>query len=199
MRNLAFKRTIMSAGEIDDAVHRMAKAIIEIYPNLPNAAIVGVKTNGVPLARRLIEKLELMSSVRMDLGMLDINLYMEDWQAIAERPIIHTTDIPFSLRDKNIILIDDILASGRTTQAAMESLLDGGRPHSIWLGVLIDIGHRRFPIQPDFCGRKVTVDEDEILIVNLQAGPGTDPDHPEGVIVIARPDSTSSPAKGETA
>jgi pyrimidine operon attenuation protein/uracil phosphoribosyltransferase len=118
--------------------------------------------------------------------MLDINLYMEDWQAIAERPIIHTTEIPFSLRNKNIILVDDILASGRTIQAAMESLLDGGRPHSIWLAILIDIGRRRFPIQPDFCGITEAVDDDEILLIKLREMEGPLPDMPEGVVVSPR-------------
>ena len=179
-----FKRNIMTGEEIDRSLDQIAAEALTAYSNLSNVAVIGVRTNGVPLARRLIDKIEAVSEKRLELGMLDINLYMDDWRAVAERPIVHTTEIPFSLKDRDILLIDDILASGRTIQAAMEALLDGGRPRSIWLAILIDVGRRRFPIQPDYCGLRVPVSDDEILVVALKGKP--DDKQPEGVVVYSR-------------
>lgn len=174
----------MTGEEIDRSLDQIAAEALTAYSNLSNVAVIGVRTNGVPLARRLIDKIEAVSEKRLELGMLDINLYMDDWRAVAERPIVHTTEIPFSLKDRDILLIDDILASGRTIQAAMEALLDGGRPRSIWLAILIDVGRRRFPIQPDYCGLRVPVSDDEILVVALKGKP--DDKQPEGVVVYSR-------------
>ena len=159
---------MMDAAEIDRALTRIAHEILEKHTALDGLSLVGIRTRGVPLAQRLAERLEQLTGSAPPTGVLDINLYRDDLSLIADHPILRRTEIPFDVDDSRIVLVDDVLFTGRTVRAALEGLLDLGRPARIMLAVLVDRGHRELPIRADFVGKNVPTSRTELVEVRLR-------------------------------
>ncbi len=167
-------RTLLSAGDLSLAVNRTSLQILERNHTIENLAIVGIHTCGVFLAQRIRAIIEDQTGQQLGYGSLDINLYRDDWSLITQNPVVKTTDIGFTVEGKDVILIDDVLFTGRTIRAAMDALMDYGRPHSIQLAVLVDRGGRELPIQADYVGVQTTVRPDERIQVILEEHGGRD-------------------------
>jgi pyrimidine operon attenuation protein/uracil phosphoribosyltransferase len=164
----------MNRQEIDLAVRRIALQILERNADLSELAIVGIHTCGVFLAERIGAVLRQQTGRDIPAGSLDINLYRDDWSLMTQNPVVRTTDIPFDVDNINLVLVDDVIFSGRTIRAAMDAIMDFGRPHSIQLAVLVDRGGRELPIQPDFTGMVTTVLPSERIQVRLDERGGSD-------------------------
>ena len=164
---------ILDAVEIDRILKRMAYEILEAHKE-NNIALVGIHTRGVYLARRLKAHLLAFEGAEVLSGEIDITLYRDDWTQMSAQPVVKTTEIPFSVEGKKIILVDDVLYTGRTVRAAMDAVIDFGRPASIELAVLIDRGHRELPIQSDFTGQCVSTEKAETVNVMLAECDGRD-------------------------
>lgn len=149
------KTKILDAEAIRRSVTRMAHEILEHHKGSPDLAIVGIRTRGAILAQRLAKEIETIRGVSVPVGILDITLYRDDLSRIAPNPVLRATEIPFDVTDLRIVLIDDVLFTGRTIRAAMDALSDLGRPQSIQLGVLVDRGHRELPIRADYVGKNI--------------------------------------------
>jgi pyrimidine operon attenuation protein / uracil phosphoribosyltransferase len=162
------KAQLMSASEIDRTLVRLAHEILEKTTDLDKLAFIGVRRRGVPLAQRLAKKIESLENRAIPVGILDINLYRDDLTTVDVKPVVSATEIPFSIQDKDIILMDDVLYTGRTTRAALDALFDHGRPARVRLLVLIDRGHRELPIEARFVGRVLQTTDDEIVEVKFQ-------------------------------
>jgi len=165
---------LLDAADIERIVTRITYEIIENCRDLDNLALVGIHTRGVFLARRIQNKLREIESITLNTGDMDINLYRDDWTRISQQPIVRKTDIAFSVDEKPIILVDDVLFTGRTIRAAMDALMDFGRPARIELAVLIDRGHRELPIQANYIGKYIKTRPDEAINVRLSECDGTD-------------------------
>ena len=161
-------KTIMGESDIRRALVRIAHEIIEKNRGTKKLVLIGIKRRGDFIARRLAERIQQSEGVKIPLGALDITLYRDDLQLVSETPIIEGTDIPFNINKKIIILVDDVLYTGRTIRAAIEEILDFGRPKAIQLAVLLDRGHRELPIQADFIGKKVPTEKNEIVDVFIK-------------------------------
>ncbi len=161
-------RSIMSATDMERSLNRIALQILEQNHGVDNLAIIGIHTCGVFLARRVHQNLEAVEKSEIPYGSLDISLYRDDWSLASQNPVVQKTDINFSIENQTLILIDDVLYTGRTIRAAMDAIMDFGRPKSIQLAVLIDRGGRELPIQPDYNGREVKVCTDEHVNVLLR-------------------------------
>lgn len=168
------KATILSSDEIRRALTRIAHEIIERNKGAENLAIIGVHTRGIPLAERLASKLSELEGVEVPRGMLDITLYRDDLSEVAQQPIIRETQVPFDLRDRRVILVDDVLYTGRTVRSALDALIDLGRPEGIQLAVLVDRGHRELPIRADYVGKNLPTSKQEVVKVKLQETDGVD-------------------------
>ncbi|MBU1139715.1 MAG: bifunctional pyr operon transcriptional regulator/uracil phosphoribosyltransferase PyrR [Proteobacteria bacterium] len=161
-------RTLLSANDLSLAVNRISLQILERNHNIENLAIVGIHTCGVFLAQRIRQLIQDQTDKLLPYGSLDINLYRDDWSLITQNPVVKTTDIGFTVEGQDVILVDDVLFTGRTIRAAMDALMDYGRPHSIQLAVLVDRGGRELPIQADYVGVRTTVMPDERIKVILE-------------------------------
>lgn len=168
------KAIILSKDEMNRALTRIAHEIIERNKGAQNLAIVGIHTRGIPLARRLAQKINELENTQVPCGVVDITLYRDDLSEVAERPVIRHTDIPFELTQQNVILVDDVLYTGRTVRAALDALIDLGRPSSIQLAVLVDRGHRELPIRADYIGKNLPTGKHEIIKVKTQESDGID-------------------------
>ena len=166
--------TIMGELEIRRALVRIVHEIIEKNKGTRNLALIGIKRRGDFIARRIAEKIKENEGKKVLIGALDITLYRDDLQLVSETPIVESTEIPFDLSEKVVILIDDVLYTGRTIRAAMEEILDFGRPKAIQLAVLLDRGHRELPIQADFIGKKIPTARNEIVDVYVKELDGED-------------------------
>jgi pyrimidine operon attenuation protein/uracil phosphoribosyltransferase len=175
------KSQLMSATEIDRTLQRVAHEIVERSGGTSNLALIGVRRRGVPLANRIAQAMREIDRVEVPVGTLDITLYRDDLSKVAAHPVIQSSDINFSVDDKDLILVDDVLYTGRTTRAAMNALFDLGRPRSLRLCVLIDRGHRQMPIEASFVGRMVQTSDTEIIEVKLR-----EIDQEERVILVDR-------------
>ena len=162
------KAQLMSASEIDRTLVRLAHEILEKAGNPEQLAFIGIRRRGVPLAQRLAAKIEALEKRKVPVGTLDINLYRDDLTTVDIKPVVSSTEIPFSIQGKNIILMDDVLYTGRTIRAALDALFDHGRPAKVHLLVLIDRGHRELPIEARFVGRTVQTTDNEIIEVKFQ-------------------------------
>jgi len=162
------KRQLMSASEIDRTLVRLAHEILEKTGDLDQLAFIGIRRRGVPLAERLAKKIEALERRTVPVGVLDINLYRDDLSTVDIKPVVSGTDIPFSVQGKDIVLMDDVLYTGRTVRAALDALFDHGRPARVRLLVLIDRGHRELPIEARFIGREVQTAGTEIIEVKFQ-------------------------------
>ncbi len=171
----------VTAEEVRALVVRLAREISHRNQGVGDLAMVGIKRRGVPLARRLAELVSRGRRTKIPVGAMDITLYRDDLQLVAETPIVRGSEIGFDLNGRTVVLVDDVIFTGRTARAALSELLDFGRPRSIQLAVLIDRGHRELPIQPDFTGRVLRTARDDLVDICLVEEDGRD-----GVYVTRR-------------
>jgi pyrimidine operon attenuation protein/uracil phosphoribosyltransferase len=166
----------MDADRISRALTRIAHEIVERNRGVEELALVGVRSRGVPLARRIARALQQITGDEVSTGALDITLYRDDLmrQAVGPQPLVRRTEIPFSIDDRLIILVDDVLYTGRTTRAALDALIDFGRPRAIQLVALVDRGHRELPIKADYVGKNIPTARNESVQVRLQEIDGRD-------------------------
>jgi pyrimidine operon attenuation protein/uracil phosphoribosyltransferase len=163
----------MDEGAMERGLRRMAAEILERHPDLDALALVGIRTRGVPIAERL-SRIIAASGRRVPVGSLDITLYRDDLTAIGPQAVLRETRIPFPIDGRRIVLVDDVLYTGRTIRAALDGLIDFGRPRSIELAVLVDRGHRELPIHADYVGKAVSTVPEEQVAVRLQEIDGVD-------------------------
>jgi len=160
-------RQIMTADEIRRATVRISHEIVEKQAGTDGLALIGIQRRGVPLARRLAEAIHEHEGVELPVGALDITFYRDDLSMIAQQPLVKGTDLPFDLNGRTIVLVDDVLYTGRTIRAAMDALVDFGRPQAMRLAVLVDRGHRELPIRADHVGKNVPTSREEVVRVHL--------------------------------
>src|SRR5512134_71336 len=158
---------IMDEASMARALTRMAHEILEKHRGTEGLALVGIRSRGVPLAHRIAERIRSIEGTEVPVGILDINLYRDDLTTIDEHPIVRKTEIPFSVDGVKVVLTDDVLFTGRTIRAALDALIDLGRPLTIQLAVLIDRGHRELPIRADYVGRNVPTAQEEDVKVSF--------------------------------
>ncbi len=174
VRPLIEKARIMSEDDMRRAISRLSHEILERNGGPDGIVICGIRTRGQFLAERIVRKIEEIEEVRPPLGVLDITLYRDDLQTIAKQPVVRSTQIPVSIVDRNVILVDDVLYTGRTIRAAMDEVIDFGRPSTIQLAVLVDRGHREFPIRADYVGKNVPTSQTEVVKVQFAEVDGKD-------------------------
>ena len=162
------KSQLMSASEIDRTLVRLAHEILEKSDDLDRLAFIGIRRRGVPLAQRLSQKIESLERRTIPVGILDINLYRDDLSTVGVAPVVNATEINFPVTGKDVILMDDVLYTGRTIRAALDALFDHGRPSRVQLLALIDRGHRELPIEARYIGRTVQTTASEIIEVKFQ-------------------------------
>jgi pyrimidine operon attenuation protein/uracil phosphoribosyltransferase len=162
------KAQLMSASEIDRTLVRLAHEILEKTKDLDLLAFIGIRRRGVPMAQRLASKIAALENLKIPVGILDISLYRDDLSTISTQPVINATEIAFPVTGKDIILMDDVLYTGRTIRAALDALFDHGRPGRVQLLVLIDRGHRELPIEAKYVGRMVQTTANEIIEVKFR-------------------------------
>ncbi len=172
---------LLDARQMDVHLQRLCREIVAAFGNNESLALVGIRTRGLSLAERLVVMLREILQKDIPLGALDITLYRDDLSELAGSPIVRPTEIPFSLKGHTLVLVDDVLFTGRTIRAAMDALLDHGRPNRIWLAALVDRGGRQLPIQADFMALKLEVPLDQRVSVKVQEIDGVD-----GVFMEAR-------------
>ncbi len=168
------KATLMDDQEVVRALTRIAHEIVERNKGADGLALVGVHTRGVPIAERLADLIERFEGVRPPTGKLDITLYRDDLTEIALQPIVRKTEVPFDVAGMRIVLCDDVLYTGRTARAALDALVDMGRPKVIQYAVLVDRGHRELPIRADYVGKNVPTARTELVKVRLTETDGAD-------------------------
>lgn len=161
------KAKIMDALTMERSITRIAHEIIERNKGVADVALIGIQRRGVPLAKRLADCIEKVEGKKIPVGHLDITFYRDDLSLVNEHPVLNGTDISFGITGQNIVLVDDVLFTGRTTRSAMDALMDSGRPKSIQLAVLIDRGHRELPIRADFVGKNVPTSRSEMIAVRI--------------------------------
>lgn len=167
MVNLIEKTIIMDEQAIRRGLIRIAHEIIENNKGVENLVLVGIRTRGVPLAERLATEIKRIEGVGLPVGILDITLYRDDLSTLSYQPVVHQTQIPVDINGKKIVLIDDVLYTGRTVRAALDAIIDIGRPKVIQLAVLVDRGHRELPIRADYVGKNVPTSSKEVVGVQL--------------------------------
>ena len=169
LNNIAF-----SDKDISRAISRITHEILEKNKGAEKLALIGIRTRGVTLANRIRKKINDIENIEVDLGILDITLYRDDLDAGKRNPMIEKTSIPFPLEDKQVVLVDDVLFTGRTIRAAIDALIDIGRPSNVQLGVLIDRGHRELPIRADYVGKNIPTAKNNRVQVLLKEDDGKD-------------------------
>jgi pyrimidine operon attenuation protein / uracil phosphoribosyltransferase len=177
------KRQLLSAEEINRTLQRLAHEIVEKSGGTKDLAFIGVRRRGIPLAQRLAKILHDSAHVDIPVGTLDITLYRDDLTTVGPQPVVHSSEIDFQVDDRDLVVIDDVLYTGRTIRAAMNGLFDLGRPRRVRLCVLMDRGHRELPIEASFVGRTVQTSDTEIVEVRLQ-----EIDNEERVMLVDRVD-----------
>ena len=165
---------VLDAAKIDRTITRMAHEIVERNRDLDNLALVGIRSRGVPLAHRLQKRIAGISGRELPVGTLDITLYRDDLTTVGPQAILKETRIPFPIDGRRIVLVDDVLFTGRTIRAALDGLMDFGRPRQIQLAVLVDRGHRELPIRADYAGKNVPTNREEMVEVRLEEEDGCD-------------------------
>ncbi len=167
-------RQIMTADEIRRAIIRISHEIVERQAGTDGLVLVGIQRRGVPLAGRIAAAIEEHEGATLPTGALDITFYRDDLSLVAQQPIVKGTAIPVDLNEKTVVLVDDVLYTGRTIRAAMDALVDFGRPRAIRLAVLVDRGHRELPIRADHVGKNVPTSRDELVKVHVDETDGED-------------------------
>jgi pyrimidine operon attenuation protein / uracil phosphoribosyltransferase len=181
--NIKEKGQIMSASEIERTLVRLAHEIVEKNNGIENLGLVGIKRRGIPIAQRLAKIIERIEKKPVPVGTLDITLYRDDLSTVGPKPVVNPSEMEFNITDKDIVLCDDVLYTGRTVRAALDALFDHGRPRRVQLLVLIDRGHRELPVEAGFVGRRVQTTDLEIIEVKLQ-----ETDQMEKVLMVERAD-----------
>ncbi len=171
---MRLKKTIMDSDGVRRALTRIAHEIVEKNKGIKNLVLVGIEAKGVPLAHRLAKRIEEFEKTAIPVGHLDITRYRDDLDLPGSKQEKALTHIPFSIKEQNVVIVDDVLYTGRTVRAAMDALMDRGRPSLIQLAVLIDRGHRELPIRPDYVGKNVPSSRRETIVVRLQEEGGLD-------------------------
>lgn len=161
------KSMLMDETAMARAIMRISHEIVERNKGVEDSVLIGIVTRGAPLARKIRDNIEKIEGNRVETGYVDITLYRDDLSEISDMPKVKKTDVPFSIKDKNVILCDDVLYTGRTARAAMEAVLALGRPKSIQLAVLIDRGHRELPIRADYVGKNIPTSLSEVIAVRF--------------------------------
>jgi len=167
-------RRIMTADEVRRATVRISHEIVEKQAGTNGLVLVGIQRRGVPLARRIADSIDENEGVRIPVGALDITFYRDDLSLVAQQPVVKGTDLPFDLNGSTVVLVDDVLYTGRTIRAAMDALVDFGRPRAIRLAVLVDRGHRELPIRADHVGKNVPTSREEVVKVRVTEIDGED-------------------------
>ncbi len=168
------KAKILDRDALNRALMRIAHEILEKNKGVKDLCLVGIRTRGAYLARRLAEFIFKIENANIPVGILDITLYRDDLTLIAPQPLVHKTEIDFDINDKNLVLVDDVLYTGRTVRAALDALIDFGRPRTIQLAVLIDRGHRELPLRADYAGKNIPTSDNETVEVRLIECDGKD-------------------------
>jgi pyrimidine operon attenuation protein/uracil phosphoribosyltransferase len=168
------KTKILDKEAIEKSLKRMAHEIIENAETMDNTALIGIKNRGAYIAERLADKIKEITGDRPEVGALDITLYRDDLTKVSEQPIVHATEITFDIDQKRVVLVDDVLFTGRTIRCALDALIDFGRPGKIQLAVLVDRGHRELPIRADYVGKNVPTAIKESVEVRLEESDGKD-------------------------
>ena len=166
------KATIMDESAMGRAMVRIAHEIIEHNKGVGDVVLVGIQRRGVPLSRQLADVIRDVEGTALDVGVLDITFYRDDLSLCSEHPIVNGTDIPFNITGRTVVLVDDVLYTGRTARAAIDALMDLGRPRAIELAVLVDRGHRELPIRADYVGKNVPTARSEMIHVCVEAFDG---------------------------
>lgn len=161
------KAKIMDEKAITRAITRISHEIIERNKGIENVVLIGIKTRGIPVAQRIASKIEAIEGQKIQTGQMDITLYRDDLSKKQIDPVVNGTKIDFDITDKTVVLVDDVLYTGRTVRSALNALMDVGRPKSIQLAVLVDRGHRELPIRADYVGKNVPTSKSEIISVKL--------------------------------
>ena len=162
------RKNVLTKEEIDRAVTMMSHEILEKNKGSEDLVIIGVRTRGYALAERIAQAINRIDSVSLPVGALDITLYRDDLSMVSEQPIMHKTEIDFDIEGKTVILVDDVLYTGRTIRCALDALVDFGRPKTIQLAILVDRGHRELPIRADYVGKNLPTSQNELVQLNLE-------------------------------
>lgn len=170
----AGREVVLREGEIDHSLDRICEQLLERHPQLSEMVLVGIRTGGVYLAERLRQKILGKKGVHLPSGIIDITLYRDDWTRLSQNPEVRKAEIPFQIEDRHVVLVDDVLFTGRTIRAALDALLDLGRPRRVELAVLIDRGHRELPICADYVGRTLETSKRDSINVELKELVGHD-------------------------
>lgn len=166
--------TLVDSTSLNRMITRISHEIVEKVGDLETLSLIGIWTRGVHLARRIAETVQRVTSADVPVGTLDISFYRDDVYGKVDQPIVKSTDIPFDVNDKTVVIIDDVLFTGRTVRAAMDAIMDYGRPKRIMLAVLIDRGHRELPIRADIVGKNIPTRADEMVRVHMKEIDGKD-------------------------
>jgi pyrimidine operon attenuation protein/uracil phosphoribosyltransferase len=171
---MASKKIVQGEKDIEIALNQICEQLLSRHPQLDQMVLVGIRTGGVFLAERLKQKILLKEGVDLPTGIIDITLYRDDWTRLSQTPEVKKTEIRFPIEDKNVLLVDDVLFTGRTIRAALDVLLDLGRPRRVELAVLIDRGHRELPICADYVGKTLEISGQDSVNVELKELAGID-------------------------
>lgn len=169
-----YRETVLDARDVALTLDELVAEIAAGVGDGHNLAAIGIHTRGVPLARRIVDRLSEITGVQINLGSVGITLYRDDLGTRFPKPVVHDTSMDFDVEDKKILLVDDVLFTGRTVRAALDEIVDFGRPAQIQLAVLIDRGYRELPIQPDYVGRRIATRRDEMVKLRLREIDGED-------------------------
>jgi len=168
------KAVILDKDTLNRSIIRIAHEILEKNKGISNLCLIGIRNRGVYLAQRLAKNIKNIEGENVPVGILDITLYRDDLTLISSQPVVHKTEIDFDINDKTIVLVDDVLYTGRTVRAALDALIDFGRPKIIQLAVLVDRGHRELPVRADFVGKNIPTAKNETIEVRLEETDGKD-------------------------
>ncbi len=168
------KAELMDEEKMDRTLTRISHEIVEKNKGIGELVLIGIRTRGVPLAQRLSKKVADIEGVAPPTGILDITLYRDDLSTLSDMPILNKTEVPFRVKEKKVVIVDDVLFTGRTARAALDAVIDLGRPQSIQLAVLVDRGHRELPIRADYVGKNVPTSKQELISVMLTEIDGED-------------------------
>jgi pyrimidine operon attenuation protein / uracil phosphoribosyltransferase len=171
---LEFKARLLEPDDMRRAITRIAHEILERNKGAMNLAIVGIHTRGIPLAKRIAQRVSELEGIDIPSGKLDITLYRDDLSEVGLQPIVRQTEVPFDISSRRIVMVDDVFFTGRTARAGLDALIDLGRPGSIQLAVLIDRGHRELPIRADYVGKNIPTSKQEVVKVKLEETDGED-------------------------
>lgn len=168
------KKRLLDAARMKRAIRRMAIEVVERNRGTEDLLIIGIRTRGVPIGERLAKEISELEDAEVPFGIVDITLYRDDLTTVAPQPLVKPTRLPMPIDDKTVVLVDDVLYTGRTVRAALDALIDFGRPRAVQLAVLIDRGHRELPVHADFVGKTIPTDRTEVIKVKLAETDGED-------------------------